>query len=76
MWRKEQKAISTYVNIFRYLVKYLTGNIPEAGILDKITQAIRKQKFTTLLVQEPWQFICDPLPPPRNSLPQLLGKIL
>ena len=50
MWRKEQKAISTHVNIFWYLVKYLTGNIPEAGILDKITQPIQKQEFTTLLI--------------------------
>lgn len=60
MWRKDQKAISTHVNIFWYLVKYLTGNIPEAGILDKITQPIQKQEFTTLLIEEPWQFICYP----------------
>lgn len=48
--KKKQKPISTYVNIFWYLVKYLIWNIPEVNLLEKTIKPIQKQKFTTLLI--------------------------
>jgi hypothetical protein len=46
---EKQKDISTNINISLYYVRYVMCGMPEASVLNKITQSTQERKYTMLM---------------------------
>lgn len=60
MGRKEQKPISTYVNMCEYLVKYLMGKVPEAGTLAKSLNQFKSESLLLCSLRSPDNLFATP----------------